>query len=118
MNGFDIDGVIYFGDYRPGIRPGPRDVIITGRSYQEADKTFAFLRTFGIHNRVFLNTVNFLDKTREKSGLHKAKTLNMLKDQGEIIDLFFEDDPIQAEIIRRDAPWVNVVMVVHDLTVK
>jgi len=118
MNGFDIDGVIYFGNTRPGIRPGSDDVIISGRSYQEADETFAFLRTFGIQNRVFLNPINFLDKTREKSGLHKAKTLNTLKDQGEIVDLFFEDDPIQAEIIRRDAPWVNLVMVVHDLTVK
>jgi hypothetical protein len=118
MNGFDIDGVIYFGDYRPGIRPGIRDVIISGRSYQEADETFAFLKRYGIQNRVFLNPINFKDKTREKSGLHKVKTLNMLRDQGEVVDLFFEDDPIQAEIIRRDAPWVNLVMVVHDLTVK
>lgn len=118
MNGFDIDGVIYFGDTRPGIRPGPDDVIISGRSYQEADATFKFLKRFGIMNRVFLNPINFADKTREKSGLHKARTMNVLKDRGEIIDLFFEDDPIQAEIIRRDAPWVNLVMVVHDLTVK
>lgn len=118
MNGFDIDGVIFFGDRRPGVRPGIDDVIITGRSYEEADETFEFLRRYGISNRVFMNSLKIIDKTRATSGEHKARILNMLRENGEVVDLFFEDDPIQVEVIRRDAPWVNIVMLMHDLTKK
>lgn len=118
MNGFDIDGVIYFGDYRLGVVPAFNDVIISGRSFEESDETFAFLKRFGIHNRVFLNTVPKANKTRETSGEHKARILNMLRDKGEVVDIFFEDDPVQAAVIREKASWVNVVMVVHELTEK
>ena len=32
INSFDIDGVIYMGDDYDGIYPGPKDIIVTGRS--------------------------------------------------------------------------------------
>lgn len=118
MNGFDIDGVLYFGMDRPGIRPGPDDVIISGRSWEETPETIEFMVRHGINNRIYLNPAMRADKTREGSGAHKAATLNALREAGEVVDLFFEDDPVQAEIIKRSAPWVNVVMVVHDLTEK
>ena len=35
INGFDIDGVLNLGNGKCGIHPGPNDVIITGRSYEE-----------------------------------------------------------------------------------
>ena len=41
VNGFDIDGVIHLGNGICGIRPGPKDVIITGRSYEEEPETKA-----------------------------------------------------------------------------
>ena len=31
INSYDIDGVIYMGKY-DGLRPGPDDIVITGRS--------------------------------------------------------------------------------------
>ena len=35
---FDIDGVIYMGEY-DGIYPGPRDIIVTGRSIHTRRET-------------------------------------------------------------------------------
>lgn len=113
INGFDCDGVITVG-----IHPGPRDVIITGRSYEEEPETNAMLLKRGIVNKVFFNKLPYEMKTRESSGKHKAKTITYLKDCGIIIKNFFEDDPIQWQIIERECPWVNVIHVVHDLTNK
>jgi hypothetical protein len=43
INSYDIDGVINLGGDYKGLRPGPNDIIITGRSYEEADYTWAWL---------------------------------------------------------------------------
>ncbi len=113
INGFDCDGVITVG-----IHPGPNDIIITGRSFEEHIETFDMLRNKGIHNDVYFNPLPYEKKTRETSGQHKATVLTHLKKTGVIIENFFEDDPIQWEIIERECPWVNVIHVVHDLTNK
>ena len=55
INGFDIDGVIHLGNGVCGVRPGPNDVIITGRSYEEEPETKAFLHKHGIKNHVYKN---------------------------------------------------------------
>ena len=60
INTFDIDGVITVGLY-----PGPDDVIITGRSYEEAPETYAMLRSKGINNPVYFNPLPFDKKTRK-----------------------------------------------------
>lgn len=116
-NSFDIDGVIYMGEYG-GVYPGPSDIIITGRSFEEEVATKQMLEKKGITNPVFFNKLPFDQKTRESSGEHKAKVLNFIKDQGGVIELHFEDDPIQAEVICRLAPHVQVVLLQHDLVEK
>lgn len=113
MNGFDIDGVITVG-----IRPAPGDVIITGRSYEEAPETLRYLQSIGLGEfPVYFNPSPFADKTREGSGTWKAHMIYMLQ-----VTTFFEDDPVQAKVIEGKAVWsefpVSVVKVTHDLTEK
>lgn len=115
MNSFDIDGVIFMGVGRTGVFPGPHDVIITGRSVEEKAETIAMLRERGITNHVYFNPIPFDKKTRESSGQHKAYVINML---GGLIDIHFEDDPIQADVIRQSCPNVNLVLLEHSLVDK
>lgn len=118
MNSFDIDGVIYIHRGLIGVRPGPKDIIITGRSFEEEIETITMLESEGIYNQVFFNPLKFDQKSRQSSGVHKANTLNRLKDDGYDIQIHFEDDPIQIEEIKKLAPWVNIVHLDHDLTYK
>lgn len=118
INSFDIDGVIYMGEYG-GVYPGPSDIIITGRSIDEMEATYQMLAKKGIKNEVFFNPIPFDQKTRESSGHHKAEILNMLRIcKGVNIGIHFEDDPIQAAVIREKAPHVQVVLLQHDLVEK
>lgn len=117
-NSFDIDGVIYLGEFG-GVYPGPSDIIITGRSFEEADETLAMLRSKGIHNEVFFNPLPFAKKTRISSGEHKARVINQLKANGRIdVAVHFEDDPVQILAINANCPGVKTVMLVHDLVEK
>ena len=118
VNGFDIDGVIHLGNGVCGVRPGPNDVIITGRSHQEEQETLAFLRKHGITNKVYFNPLPFKVKTRETSGIHKARTLRWLKEIKTIdVQFFFEDDEVQKAEIEKD--WNGkVIHVSHDFTEK
>ena len=81
INGFDIDGVLNLGNGKCGIHPGPNDVIITGRSYEETPETMIFLKRNGIHNKVYFNNVTFDNKSRKSSGVHKAETLKFIKSE-------------------------------------
>src|SRR5271166_3012041 len=105
---FDIDGVIFMGWDKPGIYPGPRDIIITGRSNQEMPETLAMLKEKGIQNMVYFNPLPFDQKTRKSSGEHKAKILNYLLSMNEQIFCHYEDDLIQANVIKEKCPTVNV----------
>lgn len=117
INTFDFDGVVYFGDENPGVRPGPADIIVTGRSFEEQEKTIEWCNRHGIKNRMIFSQVPLDLKTREISGYHKALTLReLLKDYR--IEKHFEDDPIQKEIIEAMVPSVKVVHLVHNLTKK
>lgn len=118
VNTFDIDGVIYINEDLIGVYPGPKDIIITGRSFEEKEETLSMLKARGISNFVFFNPIEFLDKSRESSGTHKANILNNLKSQGIDIGVHFEDDEIQIESIKEFAPWVNVIHLVHELSEK
>lgn len=114
INSFDLDGVISVG-----LHPGPNDVIITGRSFQEAKETYAFLHSRGIFNCVYFNTLPFEEKTRESSGVHKAKVINTLWSNGVEVVTHFEDDEVQIEQITKHVRHnVNIVHIVHDLTDK
>jgi len=118
INSFDIDGVIYMGDAFTGVFPGEDDVIITGRSYEEGDITMNMLKGRGIFNDVYMNPLPFDQKSRKSSGQHKGRTLFYLEQLGYCFGIHFEDDPIQAEEIRKIMPHINIVMLQHDLTEK
>jgi hypothetical protein len=120
INTFDIDGVITIG-----IFPGPDDVIITGRSFEESKETYAMLRSKGINNPVFFNPIPFDKKTRQSSGTHKGMTIEYLVKCGTNVLVHFEDDEIQKKEIEEhlDKAFfghnkVTIVHVVHDLTEK
>ena len=117
VNGFDIDGVIHLGNGVCGIRPGPGDVIITGRSYEEEEETLAFLRRNGIHNPVFFNQCHYDEKTRTGSGFHKAETIKLLHRAGLSVRYFFEDDEIQKDeiesMLEEKEAWGMLTRVVH-----
>jgi len=108
VNAFDIDGVIHLGDGVCGIHPGPSDVIITGRSFEEEAETLAFLHRNGIHNPVFFNQCHYEDKTRKSSGWHKGETIKLLHRAGLSIQYFFEDDEVQKSEIERKLEEVSV----------
>lgn len=119
INSYDIDGVINLGEDYKGLRPGPNDIIISGRSEpDEGDYTRAWLHKHALYNILILNPVKFGDKTRENAGQHKASTLNKLLDAGVKVDIHFEDDPVQADIIEKNCPNVKVVRIIHDLVEK
>lgn len=111
---FDIDGVIFMGWDLPGVYPGPNDIIITGRSFEEREETLVMLKERGIKQIPFFNPLSYEAKTRESSGLHKSAILNMLLKEGLDIKIHYEDDPIQAEIIRNMVD-IYVVELRHEL---
>lgn len=114
---FDIDGVLFNGWDMPAIRPSPNDIIITGRSIEEYVETIEFLHSRNIFNIVFFNPIPYHEKTRETSGIHKAKTLNMLLKSGLNIVIHYEDDPIQMAIIEKNTS-VTVIGVNNPLVEK
>jgi len=94
MEGYDFDGVV-----SEGIKPGPNDVIITGRTLEESYFTLQFLKENNIWCPVFFNTSEFEYKSTKSSALHKAKVIQLLG-----IQKFYEDTIEQALIIREFTP--------------
>jgi hypothetical protein len=117
VNTYDIDGVIFLGEY-DGLYPGPDDIIVTGRSFEETQETLAMLIRRGIRNKVYFNPLPFNEKTRESSGQHKARIIQYLKRSGVEHGVHFEDDPVQIEEIKRVIPDVRIVHVVSDIVPK
>jgi len=117
INSFDIDGVIFMGDY-DGVYPGKDDIIITGRSIEEESETLAMLKSKGITNKVYMNPLPFDKKSRKSSGIHKGNTLFDLEKNGISVGIHFEDDPIQAEEINKIMPNINVVLLQHNIIEK
>ena len=116
MNIFDFDGVVSVGVY-----PGPDDIIITGRTIEEAAEVAEFLVPRKIFCPVYFNPIRLADRTtgtdksRTSSGNHKAAIISMLKENGVPIGNVFEDDLLQLEIIKNIHPELNFVHLVHDL---
>lgn len=113
INAFDFDGVISLG-----ICPGPKDIIISGRSYEEAAYVNNILKERGIYNAVYFNTMKKEGRSRNDSGKHKANILSILMSNGVIIDKFFEDDEVQIKEIKKVHPNLPVVHVKSDLVEK
>ena len=109
INTFDFDGVITLG-----IHPGPKDVIITGRSFEERDDTFEFLRSRNMFNVVLFNQVEFNQKSRETSGLHKANRINELWESGVQVVNHFDDDEVQIAVIKQNLKYpTNIIHIDH-----
>lgn len=119
MNTFDCDGVITVGIY-----PGPNDVIITGRSFEEQHETLFMLKKKGIDVPVFFNPLPFDQKTRVTSGQHKANIIIQLYNESQNVKYHFEDDEVQKQEIERILKEHNlddkikVIHIVHDETEK
>lgn len=113
INAFDFDGVISLG-----ICPGKKDIIITGRSFEESEYVYSILRERDINNPVYFNTMYKEGRKRSDSGIHKARILSILMDNGVIIDKFFEDDEVQLKEIKKVHPELPVVHVKSNLVEK
>lgn len=114
IQSYDIDGVIYMGEDLNGLTPRPGDVIITGRSYQQSAETLRMLHGRGIYNTVFFNPLprKHKDYCREASGRHKANVLNSIRLAGTEVSAHYEDDPIQAKMIKDHGPEnMKIIMV-------
>lgn len=116
INAFDYDGVVSLG-----ITPGPNDVIISGRCFDEAPEINKKLRERGIFNAIYFNPISYelrgdhTEACRKISGHHKVAIVCMLKINGITVKNFFEDDNIQAKIIKKVHKDVNIVMVTSNL---
>jgi hypothetical protein len=117
---YDFDGVVSLG-----IRPCfSDDIIITGRCQEESPYVFEKLSELGISCNVMFNQMTLAERgdhtvqARTYSGLHKAKTIKDLKEQGIEVMRFFEDDPIQKAIIEENHPDLEVVHIVSNLVQK
>ena len=118
INTYDCDGVVFINKDVVGVYPGPRDIIITGRSFEEKPETEAMLFERRIFNLVIYNNLKYDEKTRGSSGEHKAMTIKSLQRAGYTVVAHYEDDEVQAKVITEACPEVHVVMLVHDLTNK
>ena len=117
INSFDIDGVIYMGEY-DGIYPGPRDIIVTGRSIHTRRETTKMLKAKGIDNPLFMNPKPKDFNDRKQSGQSKAKWFQHLQWLGYKINIHFDDDPIQIGEIKKQCPHIECVHVYHHLVPK
>ena len=117
---YDFDGVVSIG-----IRPRfSDDIIITGRCQEESPYVFEKLAEMGISCNVMFNQMTLAERgdhtvqARTYSGLHKAKTIKELKQDGIEVVRFFEDDPVQKAIIEEHHPDLEVVHIVSNLVQK
>lgn len=102
--GYDLDGVIYKTGMRQHILsiPADCDLIISGRTFAEYDKTCAdaagsvpvYIRGCG----------KFGD--RSAAGMFKATMINTLN-----VVKYYEDDEVQADIIKAACPKCEVILV-------
>ena len=108
MNIFDLDGVITIG-----LMPTKFDKIVTGRSIEEKPETERYLMKLGLNNEVFYNPIPYDKKSRTTSALFKVDLMDWLIKKGYDIKLLFEDDPIQAKIIRHKSNVTVIDIVQH-----
>ena len=97
---YDFDGVI-----TAGVVPLDKaDLVVTGRSEDEEEFIVNELQKRNVKSKFYLNPVSLeyrttgTYKSRILSGVHKANTVNILLNGND--NIFFEDDPIQAVLIR------------------
>jgi hypothetical protein len=100
LNGYDIDGVL-----TAGVRPVEPYIIISGRNKEQFQDTTDMLWNLGITGPVYLRPFGG-EGQRELSGMWKAWMISTAK-----VTTFYEDEDLQADIIRHACPDCKVVMV-------
>ena len=113
LRSFDLDGVIFLDGFICLTPTSYEDIIVTGRSYEEAPDTIAWLRDNGITNQVFFNPTKFNDKTRVDSGKHKARILTEFLKKGYDRIIHFDDDIHQINVIKSICPKEIIVVQVN-----
>ncbi len=98
LRGYDVDGVLV----PCKVEPRHPYVVITGRKFHEFPRT---LIEVGICSAVYCRP-NGIDGDHQAAGEWKATMINLLE-----VTEFYEDTPLQAEIIRERCPGCRVVLV-------
>ncbi|BCG50145.1 hypothetical protein [Ralstonia phage RP13] len=113
INTYDFDGVVSTGKFK--LTPG-KDVIITGRTYEEAPYVFGKLRELGIQDvAVYFNTAplshrgDHNERARRISGMHKVRIIKGFMENHVVTH--FEDDPVQIQLINTYCTDATVVLV-------
>jgi hypothetical protein len=119
--GYDFDGVVSIG-----ITPSSsQDVVITGRCLDESEIVFDILKKRNILCNVYLNPMllaergNHTESSRILSAHHKAKTITVLEREKICkVVRFFEDDPLQLDILKKFHPDLEYVFIESNLVQK
>jgi len=120
INLYDFDGVTSIG-----VTPRPGDIIITGRTIDEYSVVNNYLESIGLLGKVmvYFNPINFAkrgegtEEARTYSGNHKASIVKSLIANSVNIGFFFEDDPIQRDIIVSQNPSMRDKIILIPKTV-
>ena len=95
--GFDIDGVLTNGTELP-----ERAVVISGRTFAEYDE---FAKQIAQRVPTYIRGIGRMGD-RQHAGEFKSLMIQTLG-----VDRFYEDDPLQANIIKARVPTCDVVLV-------
>lgn len=102
MIGYDIDGVLIRKDGFVLFQPTKDDVIVTGRSYQNAEKTYRALADISIFSAVYFNPLISKEVTPINAARWKSEMIGRLG-----ITEFYEDDIEQIHHMRFVHPLVT-----------
>ena len=106
IRGYDFDGVISHG-----VKPfGERSFIITGRSYEQAGRTYRQLEDKGIDCAVYFHPSPQKDINWKRAAEWKCDMIELLD-----IDIFYEDSIVQIEIIKQRFPNLDIRHVVDGI---
>ncbi len=99
--GYDFNGVVDTGEYRPGAE----DVIITGNTIPLALGVLQWLREHNINCPVYFMPDDKGALKPRAVAVWKSEMVRRLK-----LQVFYEDQPIQAEIIQESCPDCKVIL--------
>jgi hypothetical protein len=99
LTGYDVDGVL-----TAGIKPEGPYIVITGRLMKAWDKT---VKEIGTAAPIFMRPFGG-DCDRVAAGHWKATVIALCG-----VSVFYEDDPVQAKVIRERCPTCELRMVVN-----
>ena len=102
MNSYDIDGVL-----TKGIKPEEPCIIVSGRLNKFTEETKRQMKELKINPliRIFLRPFGE-PADRIAAGYWKSAIISMFN-----IEKHYEDDPVQIDIIKKNCPNVNVIIV-------